>query len=84
VHQRCKRPPRHRAETHGQGYLSHYLDAERDVACLLDWLADRDARIAELAARLQVRVVDVLAAVTSWRRIVFPMEDVVRPGSLLY
>jgi hypothetical protein len=34
------------------GYLSHYRDAERDVAWLLDQLADRDARIAELEARL--------------------------------
>ena len=30
------------------GYLSHYPDAERDVAWLLAQLADRDARIAEL------------------------------------
>ena len=35
------------------GYLSHYPDAEHDVAWLLDKLADRDARIAELQARLQ-------------------------------
>ena len=35
------------------GYLSHYPDAERDAAWLLDRLADRDARIAELEARLQ-------------------------------
>ncbi len=33
------------------GYLSHYPDAERDVAWLLDRLAERDARIAELEAR---------------------------------
>ncbi|HEV2356653.1 MAG TPA: hypothetical protein VGZ23_03460 [bacterium] len=35
------------------GYLSHYPDAEHDVAWLLDQLAERDARIAELEARLQ-------------------------------
>jgi len=35
------------------GYLSHYPDAERDVAWLLDQLAERDARIAELEARLR-------------------------------
>lgn len=35
------------------GYLSHHRDAERDVAWLLDRLADLDARIAELQARLQ-------------------------------
>jgi len=35
------------------GYLSHYPDAERDVAWLLDQLADRDARIAELETRLK-------------------------------
>jgi hypothetical protein len=35
------------------GYLSHYPDAEHDVAWLLDKLADRDVRIAELEARLQ-------------------------------
>jgi hypothetical protein len=34
------------------GYLSHYPDAERDVAWLLDQLAERNARIAELEARL--------------------------------
>jgi hypothetical protein len=34
-------------------YLSHYPDAERDVAWLLDKLADRDARIAELETRLK-------------------------------
>jgi len=34
------------------GYLSHHPDAERDVAWLLDKLAERDARIAELEARL--------------------------------
>lgn len=35
------------------GYLSHCPDAERDVAWLLDQLAERDARIAELEARLR-------------------------------
>jgi hypothetical protein len=35
------------------GYLSHFPDAERDVAWLLERLADRDARIAELEARLK-------------------------------
>ena len=30
------------------GYLSHFPDAERDVAWLLEQLAERDARIAEL------------------------------------
>ena len=35
------------------GYLSNYPDAGRDVAWLLDQLAERDARIAELEARLQ-------------------------------
>lgn len=35
------------------GYLSHYPDAERDVAWLLDKLAERDAHIAELEARLE-------------------------------
>ena len=34
------------------GYLSHFPDAERDVAWLLEQLAERDARIAELEARL--------------------------------
>jgi len=34
------------------GYLSHYPDAQRDVAWLLEKLAERDARIAELEARL--------------------------------
>jgi hypothetical protein len=34
------------------GYLSHYPDAEHDVAPLLDQLAERDARIAELEALL--------------------------------
>lgn len=33
------------------GYLSHYPDAEHDVAWLLDKLAECDARIAELEAR---------------------------------
>lgn len=35
------------------GHLSHYPDAERDVAWLLDQLTERDARIADLEARLQ-------------------------------
>ena len=35
------------------GYPSHHPDAERDVAWLLDQLAGRDARIAELEARLR-------------------------------
>ncbi len=35
------------------GYLSHFPDAERDVAWLLEQLGDRDARIAELEARLR-------------------------------
>jgi hypothetical protein len=35
------------------GYLSHYPDAEHDVAWLLDQLAERDTRIAELEARLR-------------------------------
>ena len=35
------------------GYLSHYPDAEHDVAWLLEQLAERDVRIAELEARLQ-------------------------------
>jgi len=35
------------------GYLSHYPDAEHDVAWLLEQLADRGARIADLEARLQ-------------------------------
>lgn len=35
------------------GYLSHYRDAERDVTWLLDRLAERDARIAELEMRFQ-------------------------------
>jgi hypothetical protein len=33
------------------GYLSRYPEAERDVVWLLDQLARRDARIAELEAR---------------------------------
>ena len=33
------------------GNLSHYADAERDAAWLLDHLAERDARVAELEAR---------------------------------
>lgn len=35
------------------GYLSHYRDAERDVAWLLNQVAERDERIADLEARLQ-------------------------------
>jgi len=35
------------------GYLSHFPDAERDVAWLLERLAARDARIAELEAQLK-------------------------------
>lgn len=35
------------------GSLSHYPDAERAVAWLLDRLAERDARITELEARLR-------------------------------
>jgi hypothetical protein len=35
------------------GYLSHHPDAARDVAWLLDRLAEHDARIADLEARLQ-------------------------------
>jgi hypothetical protein len=35
------------------GYLSHYPDAEHDVAWLLEQLAEQKARIAELEARLQ-------------------------------
>jgi hypothetical protein len=35
------------------GYLSHCSDAERDVAWLLDQLAERDARVPELEVRLQ-------------------------------
>jgi hypothetical protein len=34
------------------GYLAHHSDAERDVAWLLDKLTERDARIADLEARL--------------------------------
>ena len=37
----------------GWGYLSHYRDAEGDVAWLIDQLAERDARIVELEARLR-------------------------------
>ena len=33
------------------GYLSHYPDAEHDLAWLLNQLAERDARIAELKAQ---------------------------------
>ena len=35
------------------GYLSHFRDAERDVAWLLEKLAERDARIAELETKLR-------------------------------
>lgn len=35
------------------GYLSHFPDAERDVAWLLERLAERDARIVELEAQLK-------------------------------
>jgi len=35
--------------------LSHHRDAERDVAWLLDHMAERDARIEELEPRLQSR-----------------------------
>lgn len=35
------------------GYLSHYPDAERDVAWLLERLAQQTSRVAELEARLQ-------------------------------
>ena len=35
------------------GYLSHYPNAEQDVTWLLERLAERDARIAELEARLR-------------------------------
>jgi hypothetical protein len=38
---------------HEWGYLSHHRDAERDVGWLLDQLAERDARVAELGARLR-------------------------------
>jgi len=38
------------------GYLSHYPDAVRNVARLLDQLAERDARIAELEARLRQNI----------------------------
>jgi hypothetical protein len=34
------------------GYLSHYREAECDVAWLLDQLEERDVRIAALEARL--------------------------------
>lgn len=34
------------------GYLSHYPDAEGDMAWLLDQLAERNARSAGLEARL--------------------------------
>lgn len=37
------------------GYLSHYPDAERDMAWLLERLADREARIVELEMRLRDR-----------------------------
>lgn len=35
------------------GYLSHYRDAEGDVAWLLDQLIEWDGRIAELESRLR-------------------------------
>ena len=35
------------------GYLSHYPDAEHDVAWLLERLAEQTERITELEARLQ-------------------------------
>jgi hypothetical protein len=35
------------------GYLSHYRDAERDVAWLLHQLAERDARHRGIKARLR-------------------------------
>ena len=35
------------------GYLAHFPDAERDVAWLVAKLVEREARIAELEARLR-------------------------------
>jgi len=35
------------------GYLSHYPDAERDMAWLLERLVEQGERIAELEARLR-------------------------------
>lgn len=35
------------------GYLSHHPDAERDLAWLLERLAEQDEHIAELEARLR-------------------------------
>ena len=35
------------------GYLSHFPDAERDVAWLLEQVAERDARIAELELKVK-------------------------------
>jgi hypothetical protein len=35
------------------GYLSHYPDAERDMAWLLEKLGELDVRVAELEARLR-------------------------------
>jgi hypothetical protein len=35
-------------------YLSHFPDAERDMAWLLELLAERDGRITELETRLTV------------------------------
>ena len=35
------------------GYLSHFPDAEQDVAWLVEKLVERDERIAELKARLK-------------------------------
>lgn len=46
------------------GYLSHYPDAERDVAWLLDQLAERDAHIAELLGAAAAGRMGVFAAVT--------------------
>ena len=37
------------------GYLSHYPDSERDMAWLLERLAEREARIVELEMRLRAR-----------------------------
>jgi hypothetical protein len=36
------------------GYLSHYPDAERDVTWLIEQLAERNARLAELEAKLRL------------------------------
>ena len=37
------------------GYLSHYPDAERDMAWLFQRLAEREARIVEFEMRLRDR-----------------------------